>query len=226
MSWWRAPVCGAAKHADRGKRPDLLSAHIVREAAAVYPHAAGQDAHDRLCAINQRTTVVPMQNARPSDEQAFAFGLVGGVAPLACNAQDHFPVYTGFLLLPGRGERFVFIIVVFGIVAAQSAIDTILGKQHVIGRGHANSFAVGGLNKTARHAARHALGRPALIWRFPKFYIERICEVCEFDLNRFVVAIYATEHRIEGNACCGVFVLVVPTSAILFFPAKTNRAPR
>ena len=125
----RGPVRGGAERADGGEWPDLFGADIVREAAAIDALAAGQDTHHGLRAVGQRPAVIPVQDARAGDEQAFAVGLVRRVGPFAGDPQDQFAIDAGFLFLPRRRKGFVGIVVIGGIVAAQTAVDAELRQQ-------------------------------------------------------------------------------------------------
>ena len=218
-----APVGGAAERADGGEGSHLLGADVVVEAAAVAPHAAGEDAHHGFRSVDERSALVPVEDARAGDEHASALRLLGGVGPLARYAQHQVAVDAGLLFLPGRRERLGGVVVVLRVGAGEAARHAELGQQQVVGGGDAHGPVLG-RDHPGRYAAHVRAGRHALALGRAELDVEGVGEVGEGDARLHPVAVHQGEGGFERLGVDGVLELEVPPAGGPLLPTETERA--
>ncbi len=76
-----------------------------------------------------------MVHAGADDHRTLAFGLLSSRGPFARKLNHRLLADSGPLLLPRRGVGLILIVVVNGVVTAESAIDAKLGHQQIVNCG-------------------------------------------------------------------------------------------
>ena len=149
-----APVQAEGQRRPAGLRAQLLLADIVRPAAAALADAAAHHQHVDDCAV-VHVHVVPVVHRRTDDHHRLAAGLVGAVGELAGDLRRARRRNAGDALLPGRGIGRVGVLVGGRhVVAAQAAVDAVVGHLQVVDGGHPQALAVRRDDLAERHPAQ------------------------------------------------------------------------
>ena len=99
--------------------------------------------------------MVPVVHRRTDDHHRLAAGLVGAVGELAGDLRRARRRNAGDALLPGRGIGRVGVLVGGRhVVAAQAAVDAVVGHLQVVDGGHPQALAVRRDDLAERHPAQ------------------------------------------------------------------------
>jgi len=205
----RVPVPAHRDGAPRLHRRELFLADVVRESAAVGANAPAKDERVDAGAVHQ-VGVVPVVDAGADDDRAAAVGLLGGDAPLACEADQFLAADAGEALRPRGGVDGVLVVVVLGVVALESARHAVLRHEQVVDGGDGDRAAIGRLEPANGDAARDAAA---------------LGEVVQVDLFDAVARVEEGERGIDFRPVHAVLELEVPL-ALLLLPAVPHRAQR
>ena len=150
------PVLGQRNGGPGGHRRQFFLADVVGEAAAIGTDAAAENERVLGGAVDQ-VVVVPVIDAGPDDDRAFALGQLGGVGPFTGEAQHVIAGQAGVFLLPGWRVDRGFIVVIFRVGARQAAIHAELRHEQVVDGRHDGGAAIRKLDAPDGHATEERL---------------------------------------------------------------------
>ena len=215
----RRPAQSSAKRQRQPARlrAQLLLADIMRPAAARLADAAAHHQHVDDAAV-VHVAVVPMVHGGADDHHRAALGLLGVEREFARHRNDLVARHAADLLRPGRRIGHVVVIGFGDMLAAEAAIEPVIGDEKVEHRGD-QRLAVLQLHALGRHLAhQHArmIGAGEVI-------VLAVAEIGEADVGEFVFVIGEGQLQF-GVAAVGLLFLQIPLA--LLAPAEADRAAR
>ena len=146
-----SPVEAEGQRRPAGLWAQLFLPDIVRPAAAGLSDASAHHQHVDDAAI-VHVHVVPVVQPGADDDHGAAIGLLRIERELAGHGDDLVARHAADLFRPGRRIRLEVVIGLADILAAEPAIDTVIGEEQVEHRSD-HSLAVGQLQRLGRHVA-------------------------------------------------------------------------
>ena len=212
-----APVEAEGQRQPARLRAQLFLSDIMRPAAARLADASAHHQHVDDAAV-VHVHVVPVVQAGTDDHHRTALGLLRVERELAGRGDDLVARHAGDLLRPGRRIGLDVVVALGEMLAAEPAIDTIVGDEEIVDRGD-QRLAFDQLQRLGRHIAQqHArmIGAEEVV-------VLAVAEIREADGGDLVLDGRQRESKLGVDALRRA---LFETPLALFAPSEADRAAR
>ncbi len=198
-------------------RPQLFLADIMRPAAAGLADATAQHQHVDGAAV-VHVAVEPMVHGGADDDHRAALGLLGIEREFARHRDDLVARHAADLFRPGRRIGLVVVVGLGDMLAAEAAIEAVIGGEQVEHRGD-QRLAVLQFHPLGRHFAHQHAGMVGA----GEIVVLAIAEIGEADVGQLILVVGEGQPQV-GGAAVGFLFLQIPFA--LLAPAEADRAGR